>query len=844
MEVSHVCRKPGLQSRRLLSQERTRPDEESLSDEATFAGAAKRRLASEVSIGDERTLGDNISGQDTVIDDIEVVDLESRYRVEGTLGQGGMGAVLLATDTRLDRKVAIKRILGETAGNRMALQRFLTEAKSIAALNHQNIVQIYDYGRAKDGPFLIMEYVAGGSLLDKCRDGALPLEEAVAMACQLCDGLAKAHDLGIIHRDIKPANVLLTKDGTPKLTDFGLAKVQASDHGQTMTGALLGTPDFMPPEQRRDASLVDNRSDLWSLAATVYQMVTGRSPKIVRLHELPHPLQAVISRALEDTKDARYQSARELRDAIRDAFSLSANQETSHSSQVGKADLESGECPKCHARNESQRKFCRECAKSLRWACLSCEHQIPVWDKVCPECGKKQPELLAAWCETLDRQRVEAEAALAALHYEEAIASAQAAEVPDDDRFTEHRTWRERVIAEARADHQIAITDRIAKIKKAERHRSAFDYSAAIYALESIPEQLRFADGSQLLSTLRAEKEEAASLLATLRGRIDSKQLDGMVPLVQRAIQLRGDRKDLPTLLDRLIEREELLASRERKQRDWILETFQKAIDEFRMHGEAKAAVDILLPFRRLLTSEQAKQLDMLLEAVAAEQRLGELLALAKADGKVRPSEAVELAQAVVKCISLAPNCQRLLAFRDQLLKLIVKTPDQFVEHKASLRGLFATLSQSSLQSVPSELRPAPTREPHEVDESVRSKEQSKAKSRPKGTGPVAENGAEEPMVEGQCANCRTTHTDFSRKFCRKCSFSLRKTCKNCQESMPVWDAICGDCGHNQNQSPFEHVVSLARGRKRSDLVRCPACGADCRADRLVQHFERVHRNR
>jgi serine/threonine protein kinase len=97
----------------------TMKDEKSLGDDATFAGAARRRPASEVSIGDERTLGDNRSGQDTVIDDIEVVDLEARYRVEGTLGQGGMGAVLLATDTRLDRKVAIKRILGEAAGNRM-----------------------------------------------------------------------------------------------------------------------------------------------------------------------------------------------------------------------------------------------------------------------------------------------------------------------------------------------------------------------------------------------------------------------------------------------------------------------------------------------------------------------------------------------------------------------------------------------------------------------------------------------------------------------------------------------------------------------------------------------------
>jgi serine/threonine protein kinase len=152
----------------------------SLSDEATSAGRP-RPQRSDVSLGDERTLGDGLSGQDTIIDDIEVVDLDARYRIEGELGQGGMGAVLLATDTRLDRKVAIKRILGEAAGNRMAVNRFLTEAKSIAALNHPNIVQIYDYGRAKDGPFLIMRFVDGGSLLDRCRDGAVPLEDTIEL---------------------------------------------------------------------------------------------------------------------------------------------------------------------------------------------------------------------------------------------------------------------------------------------------------------------------------------------------------------------------------------------------------------------------------------------------------------------------------------------------------------------------------------------------------------------------------------------------------------------------------------------------------------------------------------
>ena len=288
----------------------------SLGEEATLTDRARpQRL--DLSLGDERTLGDAASGQDTILEDIDVVDLATRYRIEGTLGQGGMGAVLLATDTRLDRKVAIKRILGEAAGNRMAVTRFLTEAKSIAALNHPNIVQIYDYGRAKDGPFLVIEYIDGGSLLDRCKSGPIPLEEAVEIFVQLCQGLGRAHDLGVVHRDIKSANILLTKDGIAKLTDFGLAKSQSGNQDQTIAGAVMGTPDFMPPEQRQDAALVDHRSDLWSLAAAFYQAVSGRSPKVIRLHELPQALQPIMSKALEDEKDARYQSAKEFRDALK-----------------------------------------------------------------------------------------------------------------------------------------------------------------------------------------------------------------------------------------------------------------------------------------------------------------------------------------------------------------------------------------------------------------------------------------------------------------------------------------------------------------------------------------------
>ena len=358
---------------------------QSLGDQATFAGGAGVRDTQ--SLGDQATFGD-AGGRDEPFDDgMEVVDLSARYNIEGTLGRGGMGEVLLATDMRLERKVAIKRMLGDAAKSRTAVSRFLTEAKSIAALNHANIVQIYDYGRAADGPFLIMEYVEGRSLLEKCREGAIPIDEAIELTCQLCDGLGKAHDASIIHRDIKPANVLLTADGIPKLTDFGLAKDETADAGLSVAGAVLGTLDFMPPEQRRDVALTDSRSDLWSLAATLYQMVTGKSPRIIKFTDVPQSLHAVLGKALEDEKQDRYQTAREFKDALRASQRAQAAPAPEQVAELG-----AGECPKCHTRNESNRKFCRECAVSLRVDCLKCKFEIPVWDKVCGECGGKQPD--------------------------------------------------------------------------------------------------------------------------------------------------------------------------------------------------------------------------------------------------------------------------------------------------------------------------------------------------------------------------------------------------------------------------------------------------------------------
>jgi serine/threonine protein kinase len=519
----------------------------------TYVGKSDGELKQ--SLGDRESLFGGDSALDLPEDAMEVIDLTQRYMIERTLGKGGMGEVLLATDTRLDRKVAIKRILGEAARSRTAVNRFLTEAKSIAALNHNNIVQIYDYGRAQDGPFLIMEYVDGESLLDRCRAGALPIEEAIELTSQLCEGLGRAHAKGIIHRDIKPANILLTKDGIPKLTDFGLAKAESGDTGMTMAGAVLGTIDFMPPEQRRDASLVDARSDLWSLAATLYQLVTGKSPKIIKFNDVPKGLQAVLGKALEDAKEDRYQSAKEFQEALRQSL-----RDTSPDDVV----VEQGQCPNCKTKNESHRRFCcnPKCGTSLEVSCLSCATKIPIWEEVCGSCGGKQEELATARRRQKDSERLKAQEALEANDFSLARSLAIPLAEEQDPRLQQSVGWARQFLEDVDSAHRDYLGQISQCLGESLQHEKAYDYSAGIRTLNQVSKAMRevaipgqLETVAQVLSRLDRKQAEAKSLESKIRTSVLHRSFDHLLPEVERFLQLVPNRVEMVKLKEQLIAR-------------------------------------------------------------------------------------------------------------------------------------------------------------------------------------------------------------------------------------------------------------------------------------------------
>lgn len=201
------------------------------------------------------------------------------FRIKKAIGEGSMGEVFLAEQTNLGRKVALKFLPKEFASNETLLERFLREAKSLAALDHPHIVRIYAMGEEKGHHYAAMEFIDGASLQDILdQKKRLPVGDAVQITLVCAAALEHAHNLGIIHRDIKPANILVSRDGMAKVADFGLVKLVQADMSMTATGTGLGTPEYMAPEQSYDARTATPASDVFSLGAMLYVMLTGELP--------------------------------------------------------------------------------------------------------------------------------------------------------------------------------------------------------------------------------------------------------------------------------------------------------------------------------------------------------------------------------------------------------------------------------------------------------------------------------------------------------------------------------------------------------------------------------------
>lgn len=257
--------------------------------------------------------------------------LNDRFEIIARLGKGAMGEVFRATDRQTGETVAVKVLSGDLAMEPDMIERFRREGEALRQLRHPNIVGLVDTFMHAGGQVIVMDFVPGGSLHDLLRrDGPLPVERARRMALDLCDALIRAHRLDIIHRDIKPENILIAQDGTPRLTDFGVARLVGGSTRLTGTGTQVGTPYYMAPEAW-EGQAVDAQADVWSLGVALHEMLAGQVPfggetmasvmnKVLTTPppdlknlrpEVPDGIARVVARMLTRDKAARYSTVRE-----------------------------------------------------------------------------------------------------------------------------------------------------------------------------------------------------------------------------------------------------------------------------------------------------------------------------------------------------------------------------------------------------------------------------------------------------------------------------------------------------------------------------------------------------
>lgn len=256
------------------------------------------------------------------------------YQVISELGQGGMGMVFRALQPSVNRIVALKVLPSHLETDETSVRRFQQEAETAANLTHESIVKVWEASLDRPPYYIALEFLEGGTLAERLTSGPLPLEEAIGILARVCMALDHAHQRGVVHRDIKPANIMFDGASKPVVTDFGIAR--AAEHTRlTMTGAKFGTPDYMSPEQAKGLR-VDHRSDLYSVAVVLYEMLTGRPPfsneePLVTMNQIvneptPSPrvfnaalspgIEAVLMRALAKSPDERFQSGTEFVQAL------------------------------------------------------------------------------------------------------------------------------------------------------------------------------------------------------------------------------------------------------------------------------------------------------------------------------------------------------------------------------------------------------------------------------------------------------------------------------------------------------------------------------------------------
>lgn len=506
------------------------------------------------------------------------------YKILCAIGSGGMGEVYLAQDQNLRRWVAIKRLSERLVKDQHLLDRFRIEATTMASLLHHHIVPIYQFLEDSQGPYIVSEYVAGPAPVPGQPEpprppgwgkdlpnppltleamvktfGKLDVPATIKLGRQLCSALRFAHQKGVIHRDIKPANILINANGEPKLTDFGLALRRQGDgadpldEGNTMPGARLLTLGFGAPEQESDASRVDERADLYSLAATLWFALTGENPRYFRESEVPRALRAILSQGMQRDREKRVQTAVDFERRL-----TAVDAQASVPAAPTRTSAE-GQCAACgyqhtvDTRDPLKRKFCESCSQKLTMNCLSCNAEVGVWAKYCGHCGKDLDALARTTVVRTRAERNELDKVIGQSRFVDAIACLEAMSRRNHPLLLAHAAWAERRLPDLRAEFDAARQHVESIVSVANQYIDRHDYGRAVQSLETVRPPLRYSD-SYVKARARVEQlqNECAGLVRSIQQDLQNNSVDGIEEKLRRYQELMPHDSQVALARDRV----------------------------------------------------------------------------------------------------------------------------------------------------------------------------------------------------------------------------------------------------------------------------------------------------
>ena len=484
----------------------------------------------------------------------------SQYHIVGEIGSGGIGTVYLARDKELGRFVALKRLGKTYADNAWMMERLFREARSIAALSHANIVQVYALGKDAQGPFIVMEYVPGPDAAEDgegpnppfslheriVRSGPLSHREAVTMMFDLCSAMDYAHRRGVIHRDLKPANILISESGQERIVDFGLARQWDSDEPRlTVVGTQLVSLGYGAPEQERDASTADARADVYALGGILFFLLTGENPRFFRENKVAAHLLPPILKAMAQDRNQRWQTVKEFDQALRAAVPSVTL------SKVAATDSGSWRCEWCHTSNPLPSRFCSECGWDGERRCPECNAETRVGVRFCPVCGAdiKQFGELTRLLSTIEANLAQKDYAMV-LSQAESVRGFQARGQPGHDLL--ESVGRAKAVAQAALSRLEALTGQVEQAAKMGNYELV-EQSVSEY--DNLCDDDRFATVKEGLP-LRVKEWRISNALAQARKMLSVQNWEGAERSCRKILEtLDESHTEARLLLQRILRR-------------------------------------------------------------------------------------------------------------------------------------------------------------------------------------------------------------------------------------------------------------------------------------------------